>query len=101
MDRLRTIFSPSRVATYLTGAAGIATAGAVYLQDQPEPATTAGLVTTYLGLAGVVFKWLDGRAKWEVAEVDAAKRVLATVESERRPAEAPPTQATDVPASAI
>lgn len=58
------MFSPSRIAVYLAALAALA-GGLAPVVANLDWSSTAGVLTAVVAIAGVVAKWLDGRAKWE------------------------------------
>jgi hypothetical protein len=59
---------PNRIAVYLTAIAGLLTALAPVVADL-DWTSTAGVIAGFVGVAGVVAKWLDG---WQKHEARAA-----------------------------
>lgn len=55
---------PNRIAIYLTTAAGIATAIAPAVADL-DTTSTASLIAGFLGIAGIVHKFLEGWQRYE------------------------------------
>jgi hypothetical protein len=90
MDTLRAFLAPNRIATYLTAAAGLATA----IVPAVEGLDTTSTSTMIAGLGAVVAAYVSWLKGWQAHEAR-AHYALQRIET----AELPPATPTDVPAA--